>query len=79
MDIDEFEYVWTTRKGDFVLVKDDYGYAIVDKRERAVLLIEDDVATRPSSPGCSGRVVGTTGTSWTHTLTCKVAGDVALG
>ena len=61
MDIGEFEYVWTTRKGDFVLVKDDYGYAIVDKRERAVLLIEDDeadaaVVARMLGAGC--RVYG---------------------
>ena len=32
MDIDEFDYVWMTRKDDFVLVGDDYGYAIVDRR-----------------------------------------------
>lgn len=61
MDIGEFDYVWTTRKDDFVLVKDDYGYAIVDRREQMVLLIEGEdvdaaVVTRMLEAGC--RVYG---------------------
>ena len=33
----EFDYVWTTRKDDYVLVRDECGYAIVNRREQALL------------------------------------------
>lgn len=42
MDISEFSYVWTTQKRDYVLVKSEYGYAIVNKREQTMLCISDD-------------------------------------
>lgn len=56
-EIDEFSYVWTTRKDDFVLVRGEHGHSIVNKRERAVLLIEDDevdaaVVGRMRETGC---------------------------
>lgn len=63
MDIGEFEYVWTTRKGDFVLVKDDYGYAIVDRREQMVLHIEDEDV----DAAVVGRMLG---------AGCQVYGDI---
>ena len=42
MDISEFSYVWTTQKRDYVLVRGEYGYAIVNKREQTMLCISDD-------------------------------------
>lgn len=42
MNIDEFSYLWTTQKEESVLVKTEHGYGIVNKKERTVLLIEDD-------------------------------------
>ena len=56
-DISEFDYVWTTRKDDYVLVRDECGYAIVNRREQALLLIEDDkvdaaVVGRMLEAGC---------------------------
>ena len=55
--ISEFDYVWTTRKDDYVLVRDECGYAIVNRREQALLLIEDDkvdaaVVSRMLEAGC---------------------------
>ena len=57
MDISEFEYVWTTRKDDYVLVRGEHGHSILNKREWAVLLIEDDevdaaVVGRIREAGC---------------------------
>ena len=58
MDISEFSYVWTTQKRDFVLVKSEYGYAIVNKREQTMLCISDDetdeaVVEKMLEEGCS--------------------------
>ncbi len=57
MEIIEFDYVWTTQKDDFVLVRDEHGYAIVNKREQKVLHIEDEgvgsaVVGRMLDAGC---------------------------
>ena len=57
-DISEFSYVWTTGRDDYVLVEGEYGYAIVDRRERAVLHIEDEevdaaVVARMLEEGCA--------------------------
>lgn len=43
-EIDESSYVWTTQRDDHVLVKGEYGYAIVNKSRQLVLHIEDDEA-----------------------------------
>ena len=42
MNIEEYSYLWTTRKDAYVLVKSRLGYGIVNKVDQAVLLIEDD-------------------------------------
>jgi hypothetical protein len=58
MDISEFSYVWTAQKRDFVLVKSEYGYAIVNKRDQTMLCISDDetdaaVVEKMLEEGCS--------------------------
>ncbi len=42
MCIENYSYLWNEKKKDFVLVKTDLGYGIVDKREHSVLLMEDE-------------------------------------
>ena len=37
MDTSEFDYVWTTHKDDFALVRGERGYAIVNKRWRRMI------------------------------------------
>ncbi len=41
MSIENYSYLWNEKKADFVLVKTDVGYGIVDKKEKAMLLISD--------------------------------------
>lgn len=41
MNIDNYSYLWNEKKEDFVLVKTDFGYTVIDKRERSMLLIEE--------------------------------------
>lgn len=58
MDISEFSYLWTTQKHDYVLVKSEYGYAIVNKREQTMLCISNDdvdaaVVEKMLEEGCS--------------------------
>ena len=40
--MDNYSYLWNEKKMNFVLVKSDLGYGIVDKKEQAMLLICDD-------------------------------------
>ncbi len=42
MNIDEFKYLWTDKKSEFVLVHTEYGYGIVNKVEQTVLSISDE-------------------------------------
>ncbi len=42
MCIENFSYLWNERREDFVLVKTDLDYCIVDKRKQSVLLVEDE-------------------------------------
>ena len=42
MNIEEYSYLWTTKKGEFVLVNTEYGYGIVNKKEQSVLSISDE-------------------------------------
>lgn len=42
MNIEEYSYLWTTRKEEFVLVNTEYGYGIVNKKEQTVLTISDE-------------------------------------
>ena len=42
MCIEDYSYLWNEKKMDFVLVKSNFGYSIVDKKEQAMLLISDE-------------------------------------
>ena len=42
MNIDEYKYLWTTKKDEFVLVNTEYGYGIVNKVDQTVLSISDE-------------------------------------
>ncbi len=42
MNIENYSYVWNEKKNDYVLVKTEFGYAIVDKMEKSMLLISDE-------------------------------------
>ena len=42
MNISEYEYLWTAEKEKWVLVNTSFGYAIVNKATRSVLLVSDD-------------------------------------
>lgn len=57
MDVSELSYVRTAEREDWVLVEDGDEYAIVNRRTRMALLIEDDeahaeVAGRMLEAGC---------------------------
>lgn len=41
-ELEEYEYLWTTEKEEYVLVRGSEGYAIVEKKNKMMLLIEDD-------------------------------------
>ena len=42
MNINEFQYVWTTEKDDYVLVSSEFGYGIINQKTRMMLCISDD-------------------------------------
>lgn len=42
MDLDDYSYLWEEKKVDYVLVNTRFGYSIVNKRERKMLLVCDD-------------------------------------
>lgn len=42
MNIDEYTYLWTTKKDEYVLVNTEYGYGIINKKEQTVLSISDE-------------------------------------
>lgn len=42
MSINEYTYLWTTNKDEFVLVNTEYGYGIVNKKEQTVLSISNE-------------------------------------
>ncbi len=42
MNLDDYSYLWTTDKDDFVLVNTECGYGIVNKKKQLFLLISDD-------------------------------------
>jgi hypothetical protein len=42
MDIEEFSFLWTTKKEEYVLVNTEFGYVIVNKKEKRVLCISDE-------------------------------------
>ena len=42
MIINEYEYLWTTEKADWVLVDSSYGYGIINKKTQMYLSVSDD-------------------------------------
>lgn len=42
MNIENYNYLWTTEKDVYVLVSSKYGYGIVNKIEQTVLSISDE-------------------------------------
>ena len=42
-NIDKYNYLWTTKKDEYVLVNTRYGYGIVNKKEQSVLSISDGI------------------------------------
>ena len=42
MDISDYEYLWNENKEDYVLLRVDDDYMIIDRVLQMVLLIEDD-------------------------------------
>ena len=42
MNVSDYEYLWTTETGDWVLVNTSYGYGIVNKKTQSVLSVSDD-------------------------------------
>lgn len=42
MNIDEFSYLWTTKKEEWVLVNTEFGYAIINKKTQMMLHIDSD-------------------------------------
>jgi hypothetical protein len=42
MNIDEFSYLWTTEKEEWVLVNTEFGYAIINKKTQMMLHIDSD-------------------------------------
>ena len=41
MNVENYSYLWNEKKEEFVLVKTDLGYAIINKKDHSMLLIED--------------------------------------
>ena len=42
MNIEEYSFLWTNEKEDYVLVNTEYGYGIVNKSNQTVLSISDE-------------------------------------
>ena len=42
MNIEEYSFLWTNEKEDYVLVNTEYGYSIVNKSNQTVLSISDE-------------------------------------
>ena len=42
MSIDEFSFLWTSKKEEYVLVNTEFGYGIVNKLKQTVLSISDE-------------------------------------
>lgn len=42
MDINEYSYIWTIEKDDYVLVNTEFGFGIVNKKKQMVLSISND-------------------------------------
>ena len=42
MNIEEYQYLWTTEKDDWVLVMTEFGYGIVNKKTQMALAVSSD-------------------------------------
>ena len=42
MNINEYSYLWTTEKEDYVLVETEFGYGIVNKKKQMVLSVSNE-------------------------------------
>ena len=42
ISIENYSYIWGEKKTDFVLVKTDLGYGIINKKEQTMLLMSDE-------------------------------------
>lgn len=42
MGIENYSYLWNEKKKEYVLVKSDLGYGIINKKEKSMLLICDE-------------------------------------
>lgn len=42
MGVENYSYIWDEKKPDFVLVKTDFGYGIINKKEQTMLLMSDE-------------------------------------
>ena len=57
MNLSEYEYLWTTEKGKWVLVNTEFGYGIINKYSQSMLFVSDDeietaIIERMKSEGC---------------------------
>lgn len=43
MKLDEYKYLWESEKEDWVLVNSPYGYGIINKQTRSMMLVSDEV------------------------------------
>ena len=46
MNINEYEYLWTKEKVNWVLVNSSYGYGIINKKTQMYLSVSDDTLER---------------------------------
>lgn len=55
--VNEHQYLWTSEMGQWVLVKSERGYIIVNKLKKTMLLVEDEVLKGALATKCSQRTV----------------------
>ena len=58
MDIERYSYLWISEKDDWVIVDSEHGRGIINKKDKMMLLVEDDalakaLADRMIREGCS--------------------------
>lgn len=39
--MNEYEYLWTTEKNDWVLINSELGYGIINKKTHSILMVSD--------------------------------------
>jgi hypothetical protein len=42
MNLDDYSYLWTTQKDEFVLVNTELGYGIINKKTQMILSVSDN-------------------------------------